>query len=253
MNSHCFFVPTTGGGLLRKPMNPPLNGVAEIAQANNLNIWSRISPAIKLVGPWNLLIRVYYSQNYKIAISDKVTCWEGEQFPLSWQLRIIIVVHVVTILIPKRVVDNLLLISSSFVHYQNSMLELVGWLSSVLQCNGYCSYDTNFDLMQINMLYMIHSISVIYIVKRQRVLWMTIILFSCLHVTEQVHIWIWNININKSPRGSCSIATLFGLVWLGMKLFRSARPLQSYGMVGWGGDIGLVSAAGGRVAASWGG
>ena len=27
---HYFFASTTGGGLLRRPMNPPLNGVAEV-------------------------------------------------------------------------------------------------------------------------------------------------------------------------------------------------------------------------------
>ena len=32
----------------------------------------------KLVGN---LIGVSYGQNYKTAISDKITCWEGEQFP----------------------------------------------------------------------------------------------------------------------------------------------------------------------------
>ena len=64
-------------------MNAPLNGVAGIPWANNSNIWSWISPAIELLGPWNLLIRVSHSQNYKTAISDKITCWEGEQFPLK--------------------------------------------------------------------------------------------------------------------------------------------------------------------------
>ena len=35
-----------------------------------------------LVGPSNReMIRVSYSQNYKTAISDKIACWEGEQFP----------------------------------------------------------------------------------------------------------------------------------------------------------------------------
>ena len=42
-----------------------------------------MSPAIRLVGQWHLLIRTSYSQNYKTAISDKITCWEGEQFPLK--------------------------------------------------------------------------------------------------------------------------------------------------------------------------
>ena len=44
---------------------------------------SLISLAIKLVGPSNLLARVSYSQNYKTLISDKISCWEGEQFPLK--------------------------------------------------------------------------------------------------------------------------------------------------------------------------
>ena len=34
-------------------------------------------------GPWYIRIRVSYIPNYKTAISDKITCWEGEQFPLS--------------------------------------------------------------------------------------------------------------------------------------------------------------------------
>ena len=34
---------------------------------------------LELVGPWNLRIRVSYIPNYKTAISDKITCWEGEQ------------------------------------------------------------------------------------------------------------------------------------------------------------------------------
>ena len=25
----------------------------------------------------------FYNQNYKTAISDKITCWEGEQFPVK--------------------------------------------------------------------------------------------------------------------------------------------------------------------------
>ena len=29
------------------------------------------------------MIGVSYSQNYKTAISDKITFWEGEQFPLT--------------------------------------------------------------------------------------------------------------------------------------------------------------------------
>ena len=73
----------TGGGLLRKPMNQPLNGVAEIPQALARNLWSWISPAIELVGPWNLRIRVPYIPNYKTAISYKIACWEGEQFALK--------------------------------------------------------------------------------------------------------------------------------------------------------------------------
>ena len=31
---------------------------------------------MELVGPWNLLIRVSYIQNYKTAVSDKITCWD---------------------------------------------------------------------------------------------------------------------------------------------------------------------------------
>ena len=45
--------------------------------------WSWKSPAIELVWPWNLRIRVSYIPNYKTAISDKITCWKGEQFPWS--------------------------------------------------------------------------------------------------------------------------------------------------------------------------
>ena len=63
-------------------MNQPLNGVAEIPQTHVWNFWGRISPAIKLVGPWNFRIRVSYTLNYKTAISDNIPCWEGEQFPL---------------------------------------------------------------------------------------------------------------------------------------------------------------------------
>ena len=33
---HYCFASTTGGGLLRKPMKSPLNGVAEIAKPTNL-------------------------------------------------------------------------------------------------------------------------------------------------------------------------------------------------------------------------
>ena len=69
-------------------MNQPLNGVAEIPQAHVWNLWSWMSPAIALVGPWNLRIRVSYIPNYKIAISDKITCWEGEQFPLRKKLSL---------------------------------------------------------------------------------------------------------------------------------------------------------------------
>ena len=72
---HHFFASNTGGGILRKP-------IIEI-------FWSWISPAIKLVGPWNLLIRVSYSPNYKTVISGKITCWEGEQFPLKGIVHIL--------------------------------------------------------------------------------------------------------------------------------------------------------------------
>ena len=82
MDSHYVFVSTTGGGLLRKPMNQPLNGVAEIPQNHVWNLWSWISPAIELVGPWKRRIRVSYIPNYKTATSDKITCCKGEQFPL---------------------------------------------------------------------------------------------------------------------------------------------------------------------------
>ena len=44
---------------------------------------SGISLAIRVVGPCKLLIRVSYSQNYKTVISDKITCWKGEEFPLT--------------------------------------------------------------------------------------------------------------------------------------------------------------------------
>ena len=37
-DSHYIFASTTGGGLLRKPMNQPLNGVAEILQAHARNL-----------------------------------------------------------------------------------------------------------------------------------------------------------------------------------------------------------------------
>ena len=83
MDSHYVFASTAGGGLLRKPMNQPLNGVAEIPQTHVWNLYSWISPAIELVGLWNLRIRVSCIPNYKTAISDKITCWEGEQFPLK--------------------------------------------------------------------------------------------------------------------------------------------------------------------------
>ena len=65
-------------------MNQPLNGVAEIPQTHVWNVWSWISLAIELVGPWNFRISVSYIPNYKPAISDKITCWEGEQFPLTF-------------------------------------------------------------------------------------------------------------------------------------------------------------------------
>ena len=64
-------------------MNQHLNGIAGIPQAHSRNLWSWISLAIELVGQWNLWIRVSYLPNYKAAISDKITCWEGEQFPLN--------------------------------------------------------------------------------------------------------------------------------------------------------------------------
>ena len=66
-------------------MNAPLNGVAEIPKSiiQIFEVEYLRRPAIELVGPWNLLIRVSYSQNYKIVISDKIACWEGEQFPLA--------------------------------------------------------------------------------------------------------------------------------------------------------------------------
>ena len=38
MDSHCVFASATGGVLLRKPMNQPLNGVAEIPQAHARNL-----------------------------------------------------------------------------------------------------------------------------------------------------------------------------------------------------------------------
>ena len=63
-------------------MNQPLNGVAEIPQTHVWNLWRWISLAIELVGPWNLRIRVLYIPYYKTAISDKILCWEEEQFPL---------------------------------------------------------------------------------------------------------------------------------------------------------------------------
>ena len=83
MDSHYVFASTTGGGLLRKHMNQLLNGVAEIPQAHARKLCSWISLAIELVGLWNLRIRVSYIPNYINAISDKITCWEGEQFPSS--------------------------------------------------------------------------------------------------------------------------------------------------------------------------
>ena len=71
-------------------MNQPLNGVAKIPQAHARNLWSWISLAIELVGPWNLRIRVVsYIPNYKTAMSVKITCWEGEQFPLKRSPRIV--------------------------------------------------------------------------------------------------------------------------------------------------------------------
>ena len=82
VNSHYVFASTPSGGLLRKPMNQPLNGVAEIPQAHARKLWSWISPVIEIVGPWNLRIRVSYIPNYKTAISAKIICWEGEQLPL---------------------------------------------------------------------------------------------------------------------------------------------------------------------------
>ena len=63
-------------------MDQPLNGVAKIPQTHVWNLWS----LIELEGPWNLRIRVSYIPNYKATISDKNTCWEGEQFPLSLKL-----------------------------------------------------------------------------------------------------------------------------------------------------------------------
>ena len=38
---------------------------------------------MELVGPSNLWIRVSCVPNYITAISDKIACWEGEQFLLS--------------------------------------------------------------------------------------------------------------------------------------------------------------------------
>ena len=69
-------------------MNQPLNGVAEIPQTHVWNLLSWISPAIELVGPWNLRIRVSCMPNYKTAISDKITCSEGDQFPLRSRSKI---------------------------------------------------------------------------------------------------------------------------------------------------------------------
>ena len=64
-------------------MNSPLNEVADrLHKQKNSNYWSWISPAIELLRPWKILMKVSYSQNYKSVISDKITCWEGEQFPL---------------------------------------------------------------------------------------------------------------------------------------------------------------------------
>ena len=83
-DSHYGFASTAGGSLLRnKPMNQPLNGVAGIPQTHVWNLWSWISPVIELVRPWYLRIRVSYIPNYKTAISDKITGWEVEQFPLT--------------------------------------------------------------------------------------------------------------------------------------------------------------------------
>ena len=45
-DSHYICASTTGGGLLCKPMNQPLNGVAEIPQALAQNLSSLICPAI---------------------------------------------------------------------------------------------------------------------------------------------------------------------------------------------------------------
>ena len=82
-HSHYVFASTTGGGLLCKPMNQPLNGVVKIPQAHAQNLLSQISLATELVGLWNLPIRGSYIPNYKTAISDEITCKEGEQFPLK--------------------------------------------------------------------------------------------------------------------------------------------------------------------------
>ena len=75
MDSHYFFASTIGGSLLCNPMKSPLNGVAEIVQANNKNVLSWLA----------LAIRVSYSKNYKTIISEKV-CQEGEQFPFTYFL-----------------------------------------------------------------------------------------------------------------------------------------------------------------------
>ena len=64
-------------------MNQSLNRVAKISQAHARSLWSWISLAIELVEPWNIRIRVSYIPNYKASISAKITCWEGEQFPLK--------------------------------------------------------------------------------------------------------------------------------------------------------------------------
>ena len=88
MNSHWVFASTAGGDLLHKPMNQPLNGVAEIPPTHVWNLWSWISPVPELVEPWNRRIRVSYMPNYKNAIPDKITYQEGEQFPLRNQMLV---------------------------------------------------------------------------------------------------------------------------------------------------------------------
>ena len=84
MDSHYVFASTEGGGLLRKANE----FASKCGSGNSINTCSKPFK-LNISGDrarWAVKSSDYgfsYIPNYKTAISDKITSWKGEQFPLN--------------------------------------------------------------------------------------------------------------------------------------------------------------------------